>query len=132
MCLFLVETCLFIASPYAARLSICTVAGSQIIPLSGQGSLVSISQKSLCIQRACLAQLNSAIYFDSADEVGIIDCFRALQTIGVPLMVIAQLEIDFIVSLHPPQLASTEARRDWGNTGQERAYKKPTSTSPAT
>ncbi len=106
MCLFLAETCFFRASALAAELSICTVVGSNAIPLSGQGFLTDISQNNLRIQHTYFAQSNSAMYSDSTDEVAIIDCFLVLQTIGVPLLGIIQPEVEFLVSLHQTQSAA--------------------------
>ncbi len=54
------------------------------------------------------------MYSDSPEEVAMIVCFLVLQTTGVPFMAIIQPEVDFLVSLHPPQSASTWARMDLG------------------
>ena len=62
MCLPLVETCLFMASALAAKLSVDTIDDAMMISFSGQGHLVDISQNNLRIQVTCLIQLKKATY----------------------------------------------------------------------
>ncbi len=73
-------------------------------------------------------QSNSAINFDLADKVAMIDFFRVQQIICMPLMAIIQSEVGFLVSLQSDQLVLTQERRDSSNTGQEREYKRPNYT----